>query len=146
LSSSRRDAGRRAEGPRRRGPINRSPPPEPKLVAIVDGDPAIRLAAAQLLAAFGFGAATFVSIAPFLAAAAARRAACLVIDIRIDGTSGADLVHRLTEAGCKCPIIFTTMLDDATVRREAAMAGAVACLRKPFPADLLVETVIKAVG
>jgi len=38
------------------------------------------------------------------------------------------------------------MLDDATTRREAAAAGAIACLRKPFPADLLVETVIKAMG
>jgi FixJ family two-component response regulator len=146
LSSSHRDAGRRAAGPRRRGPINRFPPPEPKLVAVVDGDPAIRLASAQLLAAFGFGAATFVSIVPFLAATAARRAACLLIDIRIDGTSGTDLARRLLEAGCRCPIIFTSALADAAVRSEAAAAGAIACLGKPFPADLLIETVIKAAG
>ena len=126
--------------------MNRSLPTEPKLVAVVDEDRTVRHATAQLLSAFGFGAVTFESVVAFLQAVAARKAACLVIDIRIGGTSGIELVHRLREAGCKCPVIFTSTLDGAAVRSEAAEAGAVACLHKPFPADLLVETVIKAVG
>jgi FixJ family two-component response regulator len=146
LSPSRREDSRRADRPRRRGAINRSLPAEPKLVAVVDGDRAIRRATAQVLSAFGFGAATFESVAAFLQAAAARKAACLMIDIRLDGTPGVELAQRLREAGCKSPIIFTSTLDPATVRCEAAAAGAVACLHKPFPTDLFVETVIKAVG
>jgi CheY-like chemotaxis protein len=52
----------------------------------------------------------------------------------------------LAGAGCKCPVVFTTVLDDEQSRREAAAAGGVACLRKPIRADLLIEVIIKAVG
>jgi len=146
LSPSRRENGRGGEWPRRRGAANRLPPAEPKLVAIIDDDRTIRHATAQLLSAFGFGAVTFDSVTVFLQAAAARKAACLVIDIRMEHTTGVALARRLRDAGCRCPIIFTSTLDAAMARGEAAEAGAVACLQKPFPADLLVETVIKAVG
>ena len=138
--------GGRAGRPRRRGAINRTPSLEPKIVAVVDNDPGIRRAAAQLLSAFGFAAETFDSAGAFLNASASRKAACLVIDILIGGVSGVDLAQRLAAAGCKCPIIFTCTLADQTIRSDAAAAGGIACLHKPFPADLLIETIIKAIG
>jgi len=138
--------GGRADRPRRRGAINRTSTLEPKIVAVVDHDPGVRRAAAQLLSAFGFAAETFDSVSAFLNASASRKAACLVIDILIGGLAGVDLAKRVVEGGCKCPIIFTSTLDDQSIRSEAAAAGGVACLHKPFPADLLIETIIKAIG
>jgi FixJ family two-component response regulator len=39
-----------------------------------------------------------------------------------------------------------TGLDDDVVRRQAAAAGGIAFLRKPFPAKLLFDAIEKAVG
>jgi FixJ family two-component response regulator len=101
---------------------------------------------AKLVAAFGFAAETFDSVTGFLKSTAASRAACLVIDLEFAGGSGMELALRLAGAGCKCPVIFTTALDDERSRSEVAAAGGVACLRKPIRADLLIEYIIKAVG
>jgi FixJ family two-component response regulator len=101
---------------------------------------------AKLVAAFGFAAETFDSVTVFLKSTAASRASCLVVDLALGGGSGMELALRLAGAGCKCPIVLTTALDDEESRREAAAAGAVACLRKPIRADLLIEVIIKAVG
>ena len=143
---SLRLAARRVGRPRRRAAINSSAALEPKIVAVVDHDPGIRRATARLLSAFGFVAETFDSAGAFLNATASRKAACLVIDIQIGGMTGVDLSQRLAAGGCKCPIIFTSTLDDQRTRSDAAAAGGVACLHKPFPVDLLIETVIKAIG
>jgi FixJ family two-component response regulator len=117
-----------------------------KVVAIVDQDPRTRREIARLVSAFGFTAETFDAVAAFLKSTAASRAACLVIDLALAGGSGMELALQLAGAGCKCPIVFTTALDDERSRREAAAAGGVACLRKPIRADLLVEIIIKAIG
>ena len=101
---------------------------------------------AKLVSAFGFAAETFDSVAVFLKSAAASRAACLVIDIQLGGASGVELAHQLAAGGCKCPIVFTTAIDDERSRSEAAAAGGIACLRKPIRADALIEIIIKAVG
>ena len=104
------------------------------------------MATAKLLSAFGFGTETFGSAVEFLNAAGTSEAVCLVVDIQLGGTSGLDLARELVADGCKHPIIFMTALDGDKIRSEAAAAGGVACLHKPFPAHALIEAVIKATG
>jgi FixJ family two-component response regulator len=58
--------------------------------------------------------------------------------------SGIDLRHRLTESGSQLPIIFMTPVDDEATHREAADAGCVAYLRKPFPAEMLIGAILRA--
>jgi FixJ family two-component response regulator len=117
-----------------------------KVIAIVDDDPGVRTAAARLLSAFGFGTETYGSAQEFLNAAATSEAVCLVIDIQLGGASGLDLARQLAVDGCKHAIIFMTAVDGDMVRSEAAAAGGVAILSKPFPARALIEAVIKATG
>jgi len=52
----------------------------------------------------------------------------------------------LVADGFSYPIIFMTGLDDELIQSQAASAGAVAFLRKPFPAKLLFEAIQKAAG
>ena len=106
----------------------------------------MRLATAKLLSAFGFGTEAFASAAAFLDAAATSKADCLVVHIHLGGMSGLEMAHRLAADGFKYPIIFMTALDDETIRNQAAAAGGIATLSKPFPAQMLVEAVIKATG
>jgi FixJ family two-component response regulator len=106
----------------------------------------MRQATAKLVSAFGFGMEAFASAAAFLNVAATREADCLVVDIQLDGMSGLELAHQLTVVGFKYPIIFMIALDGESVRSQAAAVGGVATLSKPFPAQVLIEALIKATG
>jgi FixJ family two-component response regulator len=117
-----------------------------KIVAIVDDDPEMREATAALLSAFGYGTETFDSAEAFLIAAATSQASCLVTDIQLGDISGVELAHQLKADGYKYPIIFITALDDEWIRSKVAAAGGIALLTKPFPANALIEAIVKAIG
>jgi FixJ family two-component response regulator len=117
-----------------------------KIVAVVEDDPEMREATAALLSAFGYGTETFGSAEAFLIAAATSQASCLVTDIQLGDISGVELVHQLAADGYKYPTIFITSLDDEWIKRKAAAAGGIALLTKPFPSNLLIEAIVKAIG
>jgi CheY-like chemotaxis protein len=118
----------------------------PKIVAIVDDDPGMRMATANLLSAFGYGTETFDSAEAFLNAAATSEASCLVVDIQLGDISGVELARQLAAESFKYPIIFMTALDDERIRSQAEAVGALAYLGKPFPPNLLLEAIAKAIG
>ena len=117
-----------------------------EIVFVIDDDPGMRDAMADLLSAYGYDAHTFDSAEKFLACASTCRASCLLIDIQLGGLSGLELARQLAADGFKFPIIFMTGLDDATIKSQAVAAGGIAFLRKPFPAKLLIDVVKKAVA
>jgi two-component system, LuxR family, response regulator FixJ len=65
----------------------------------------------------------------------------LVLDLKLDGMSGLDLLERLRAAASPVPVILLTAHGDGDVQRRALELGAVAFLTKPF----LPETLIQAV-
>jgi CheY-like chemotaxis protein len=117
-----------------------------RIVAIVDDDPGMRKATANLLSAFGYGTETFDSAEAFLNATATSEATCLVVDVQLGDISGVELAHQLAADGFKYPIIFMTALDDGRIRSQAEAAGAIAYLRKPFSESSLIEAIVKAIG
>jgi FixJ family two-component response regulator len=78
----------------------------------------------------------FASAPEFLAWLSAGRAACLVLDIHMDGTSGFELQERLS-----VPVIFITAHDDASIRARIAKSGAAGDLKKPFDARSLLDAI-----
>jgi FixJ family two-component response regulator len=98
------------------------------------------------LSSLGYGTELFASGGAFFAAAMTSEATCLVVDIQLGDISGIELGRQLAATGFKVPIIFMTAFDDEKIRAQATALGCVAYLRKPFPADLLVEAIVKAVG
>jgi FixJ family two-component response regulator len=117
-----------------------------KVIAVVDDDPEMRAAMASLLSAYGYGAETFDSAETFLTCASTSKATCLVVDIQLGDISGVELAHQLAADGFTYPIIFMTGLDDEVIRTQAAAAGGVAFLHKPFPAQTLFDAIKKASG
>jgi FixJ family two-component response regulator len=117
-----------------------------KIIAVIDDDPGMLLATARLLSAYGYGTETFDSATAFLNATATSEATCLVVDIQLGDISGVELARQLTAEGFEHPIIFMTALDDEKTRSQAAAAGGVAYLNKPFPGQLLIEAIIKSMG
>lgn len=100
----------------------------------------------RLLNAHGIATEGFDSADAFLDQLTTIQADCLVLDIQLGRMSGIDLRRRLTASGSGLPVIFITASEEAEQEREAVDAGCVAYLRKPFPAELLLDAIVKALA
>src|SRR5882672_7222187 len=111
-----------------------------RLVAVVDDDESVRMAIQSLLRSLGFRVELFASAETFLDARP-DGIGCLILDVRLPGMSGLDLQRQLAAAGGGPPIVFISAHADPIAQRQALSAGALAFLRKPFPATALIDAV-----
>ena len=116
------------------------------LLSVVDDDESVREALPDLLREFGFVVEAFSSAEEFLAADAARRTSCLVLDVRMPGMSGLELQQELTHRQQAIPIVFITAHGDEALRPRLIAGGAVDCLLKPFSETALLDAVNAALG
>jgi FixJ family two-component response regulator len=117
-----------------------------KLIAIIDDDEAMQDSLRDLMEAAGLVAQCFGSAEEFLESDLHRKAACLIVDIRMPRMSGLELQTRLREEECNIPIIFITAHGDARMRIQAMRRGAVEFLAKPFDHQLLLKRVRSALN
>ncbi|HTF44669.1 MAG TPA: response regulator [Terriglobales bacterium] len=112
-----------------------------KFIAIVDDDESVQSALQDLMEADGLSARSFGSAEEFLKSGLQRKAACLIVDIRMPGMSGLELQARLKADRFDTPIIFITAHGDASVRMQAMREGAAEFLVKPFDDQVLLSRV-----
>jgi two-component system response regulator FixJ len=112
-----------------------------RIVSIVDDDESIREALQGLMKMAGIPALVFASAEEFLDSGQQSRTGCLIADIRMPGMSGLQLQSKLNSDHHRIPIIFITAHGDENVRIEAARAGAVEFLTKPFDKEVLLDSV-----
>jgi FixJ family two-component response regulator len=117
-----------------------------KLIAIIDDDEAMQDSLRDLMEAAGLVAQCFGSAEEFLESDLHRKAACLIVDIRMPRMSGLELQAKLKEEECNTPIIFITAHGDARMRIQAMRRGAVEFLAKPFDHQLLLKRVRSALN
>jgi FixJ family two-component response regulator len=115
-----------------------------RLVSIVDDDESLRRSVGNLLTSVGFRVETFASAEAFLQSAHRGNSGCLVLDLRMPGMSGLDLLLHLAATGPRIPVIVLTAHSDDESRRRAVQAGAVAFLGKPFHGEALLGAVRRA--
>jgi FixJ family two-component response regulator len=111
------------------------------LISIVDDDDPFCQAVSSLIRSTGSRCATFCSAEAFLASGLLAETACLVLDVQMPGLSGLELQLRLKQLACAIPIVLMTANADEGLRVQALKQGAVAFLRKPFPANVLLRTI-----
>jgi FixJ family two-component response regulator len=116
------------------------------IIDIVEDDEAMSRALTSLVGSFGYQTRCYGTAQQYLAAAVADQPACLILDVRLPGTSGLDLQEELLEAGTAPPIIFITGHGDAHAAQQAMARGAAAFLEKPFPSEELAAAIRKAIG
>jgi FixJ family two-component response regulator len=102
------------------------------IVFVVDDDPAMREALADLIASVGLSVSAFKSAREFLERKKPDPLACLVLDVRLPGLSGLDLQRELLRMEAPIPIIFITGHGDIPMSVRAMKEGAVEFLPKPF--------------
>jgi FixJ family two-component response regulator len=114
------------------------------LISILDDDLSVGRALRRLVQSAGYPVATFASAREFLDSPALARAACLVLDISLDGMSGFDLQERLAADHPSLPIIFMTALDEASTRERFRRSGVAIQLHKPFDEHALLHAIRRA--
>ena len=113
---------------------------------IVFDEVSVRTALGRLLRLADYEVAAFASGEEFIASLAARRPACVILDVHMPGLSGFDVQARLRSEDIDVPVVFITASDDISLGQTALEAGGVRLLRKPFSSDALLDAVGAALG
>lgn len=122
------------------------------LIFIVDDDASVREALAWLLRSRRLSSESFASAEAFETRLAdeplSDRPHCLLLDVRMPGTSGLVLFDRLAERGLlgAMPVIFLTGHADVPTAVDAVKRGAFDFCEKPFSDNALVDRVEQALG
>ena len=119
--------------------------PEEPIVFAVDDDASIREALSRLFRSIGMRAHIFASAQDFLTFKRPDAPACLVLDVRLPGSSGLDLQRELAATAPAIPIIFITGHGDIPMSVQAMKAGAVEFLTKPFRDQALLDAIHQAI-
>ncbi|HLT02725.1 MAG TPA: response regulator FixJ [Geminicoccaceae bacterium] len=115
-------------------------------VVVVDDDDAVRDSLEAMLGAEGFAVATFASAAEFLESYRATPNSCLLIDVRMPGMDGIELLTRLATQINAPPVIIITGHGDVPMAVEAMKLGAIDFIEKPFAADTIVRSIREALA
>lgn len=115
-------------------------------VHVVDDDAGLRTALDSLFRSMGYPTRLYGSAAEFMASGAAGAAGCLVLDIRLPGTSGLDFQQQLADAGVTMPVILMTGHGDIPMTVRGMKAGAVDFLPKPFREQDMLDAVAAALA
>jgi FixJ family two-component response regulator len=114
-------------------------------VHIVDDDKAVRESLGDLLRSLDYEVALYGSAAEFLDVKLPDTAACLVLDVRLPGTSGLELQEYLTRLNIRMPVILMTGFGDIPMTVKAMKAGAIDFLTKPIRDQDLLDAISAAV-
>ncbi len=117
-----------------------------RTVSVVDDDQSLRRSLSNLLTSVGFQVDTFASAEEFLSSSQQENSGCLVLDLRMGGMNGFDLLRHLAATGSRIPVIILTAHDDDEARPRSRDAGAVAFFGKPVRAAALLNAVKRVLG
>ena len=114
-------------------------------VHIVDDDRAVRESLGDLLKSMDYQVALYASASDFLKVELPDAPACLVLDVRLPGTSGLELQAYLAGINAGLPVIVMTGFGDIPMSVKAMKLGAVDFLTKPIRNQDLLDAVAVAI-
>ncbi|ACB23270.1 MULTISPECIES: response regulator transcription factor [Methylobacterium] len=115
------------------------------LVVIVEDDEGVREGLQDLLRSVGLDTLAYGATSELLAATLPDRPGCLILDVRLPGSSGLDLQAKLAAMGNRMPIIFMTGHGDIPMTVQAMKAGALDFLTKPFRDQDMLDAIAVAI-
>jgi RNA polymerase sigma factor (sigma-70 family) len=110
-------------------------------VFIVDDDLALGESLSWLLESVRLPALAFASAQEFLDAFDPKQPGCLVLDVRMPGMSGLELLDKLMAENAGIPVILLTAHADVPMAVRALKAGAADFLTKPFNSQELLDRI-----
>jgi FixJ family two-component response regulator len=115
------------------------------VVFVVDDDASMRRSLETLLRSVGHDVRLFSTAQEFTQATRPDAPGCLVLDVRLPGTSGLTFQQELAKAGVALPVIFITGHGDVPMTVRAMKAGAAEFLTKPFDDQVLIDAIHAAI-
>jgi two-component system, LuxR family, response regulator FixJ len=111
------------------------------MIFIIDDDQSLQRAFLLLLRSAGFDARAFSSAQEFLVYSHVSDSDCIILDLRMPGMNGFDLMEKLIAKGIHTPVICVTAFDDAKSREQARKLGAAAYFTKPVDDQALIDAI-----
>jgi len=115
-----------------------------RVVSIVDDDPSLRRSVRNLLRSVGYRIEVFESAEAFLQSENRLNTGCLLLDVRLAGMSGLELLAHLVATASRIQVVMLTAHGDEETRQRCLRMGAIAFLTKPFRPEALYEAVKRA--
>jgi FixJ family two-component response regulator len=117
--------------------------PDPLNLVVVDDDEEVRTALRRLLRAMGHTVRIFGSAEEYEATPVA--ADCLIVDLRLPGLNGFELMERLRLRGSSTPIVFITG-DGGPSPNDPTIHAGTPSLAKPFDEHDLIAAITRALS
>jgi RNA polymerase sigma factor (sigma-70 family) len=115
-------------------------------VFVVDDDQAMRNSLKWLIESVGVAVKSFASADEFLAQYQSGRAGCLVLDVRMPGMSGLELLEHLALRNVHIPAVIITGHGDVPMAVRAMKGGAIDFIEKPFNDEALLDAIRRAIA
>jgi FixJ family two-component response regulator len=114
------------------------------IVYVVDDDASVRNSLLNLFRSVDLTVEVFESPARFLRRQLADVPSCIVLDIRMPGSSGLDFQTELSSLGIEIPVVFLTAHGDVKMSVQAMKAGAIDFITKPYREQEILDAVAAA--
>ena len=111
------------------------------MIFIVDDDQSMQRAFSVLMRSAGFEAMAFSSAEDFLKYSSPGENDCIILDLRMPGMSGFELMAELASRKIRTPIICITAFDDPKSRERARQLNAAAYFTKPVDDQALIDAI-----
>jgi two-component system response regulator FixJ len=111
---------------------------------VVDDDDAMRTSLQWLIESAGFRVESFTSANHFLQTHYPGRLGCLLLDVRMPGMTGIELLEHLRQKNMEIPTIMITGHGDVPMAVRAMQYGATDFIEKPFNDEMLLESIQRA--
>ena len=115
-------------------------------VFVVDDDQAMRNSLKWLIESVGVSVESYASADEFLAHYQPGRAGCLILDVRMPGMSGLELLEHLARENMHIPAVIITGHGDVPMAVRAMKSGAVDFIEKPFNDEALLDAIRRAIA
>lgn len=113
-------------------------------IFVVDDNAVVRDAMETMLTHAGYQVKSSASAESFLAAFRPEDRGCIVVDVRMPGMNGLQMLAQLAARGSKLPAIVISGQGDIAMAVETMRAGAVDFIEKPVGVDALLASIDRA--
>lgn len=110
-------------------------------VYIIDDDPGLNASLAALFRSVSLHAELFQHPEPFLDLSKIARPACIILDVRLPGINGLDVLDQIRQRGCSVPVVMISGHADVSTAVRAIHKGANNFLEKPTNDTVLLQLV-----
>jgi two-component system, LuxR family, response regulator FixJ len=113
----------------------------PATIFVVDDEKSVRRALTEMLEVFGYDVEAHETAEGLLQSLESHHAGCIVVDVRLPGMNGIELVRELSRRDIAIPVVVISGHADIAMAVAAIKAGAEDFIEKPIDDRKLVAAI-----